>query len=105
MANASKNSMGSGAQGKGSGSGGMTDVDTEMLQENMVLSNRNKAQHAGGRGLDSKAVQNEQFQDHAGNHMSDEPAASPLDNATGGQARGASAPMTNASGEDSSLKK
>ena len=105
MANASKNNMGAGAQGKGSGVGGMTDLDEEMLEENQVLSNRDKAQHAGGRGLDSKAVQNEQFHDHAGNHMRDEPAASPADNPSRGQARGASAPMSNASSEDSSLKK
>ena len=105
MANASKNSMGKGTQGKGSGVGGMTDLDEEMLEENMVLSNRDKAQHADGRGLDSKAVQNEQFHDHVGNHMGDEPAASPAEGATAAQARGASSPMTNASSEDSSKKK
>jgi len=45
MANAGRKHMGSGSQGKGDGTGAMTDLDQEILPENMVLSNRNKAQH------------------------------------------------------------
>jgi len=54
-------------QGKGSGSGAMTDLQADLLPENMVLSNRDKAQHSGERGQDSKWVQTEQMEDHAAN--------------------------------------
>lgn len=67
MANANKKHFGAGSQGKGDGSGAMTVMDDEKLPDNMVLSNRDKAQHSQERGLDSKAVQTEQFQDHAAN--------------------------------------
>ncbi|WAJ29084.1 hypothetical protein [Antarcticirhabdus aurantiaca] len=63
MANASRNHIGAGAQGKRAGTGAMTDVPADLLEENMVLSNRDKAQHTGARGLDGKATQVEQFQD------------------------------------------
>jgi hypothetical protein len=33
----------------------------------MVLANRDKSQHSGERGLDSRQVQTEQYRDHAGN--------------------------------------
>jgi hypothetical protein len=72
MANASSKHFGSGAQGKQSGTGAMSDIDKSVLPENMVLSNRDKAQHSRERGLDSKAVQTEQFQDHEANHLDDE---------------------------------
>ncbi|WP_412759953.1 hypothetical protein [Methylobacterium litchii] len=72
MAKASKHSVGSGAQGKGSGSGAMTELPDGVLPENMVLSNRDKAQHSDERGLDGKNVQTEQYQDHAGNRRSDD---------------------------------
>ncbi|MCP8938314.1 hypothetical protein NK718_07290 [Alsobacter sp. SYSU M60028] len=72
MANASKKHMGPGAQGKGDGSGAMTDVPKDKIPENMVLSNHDKSRHSDERGLDSKAVQNEQFQDQAGNRLSDD---------------------------------
>jgi hypothetical protein len=68
MANADRKHMGSGSQGKGDGSGAMTELDPDILPENMVLSNRDKAQHSGERGLDSKTVQTEQYHDHAANH-------------------------------------
>ena len=71
MANANSKHMGSGAQGKGGGEGAMTDIDKDKLPENMVLSNRDKAQHSRERGLDSKSVQTEQFHDHAANRMDD----------------------------------
>lgn len=84
MANASKKHLGPGSQGKGDGSGGMTETDPQLLGENMVLSNRDKAQHGDGRGLDSKFVQVEQQQDTVANQMSaplDDPAETT--NATG----------------------
>jgi len=65
-----KNTMGAGTQGKGSGAGGMSgDAD---IPENMVLSNRDKAQHPEGRGMDGKAILTEQFQDHAANRLPEE---------------------------------
>ncbi|MFD1746759.1 hypothetical protein ACFSE1_14890 [Rhizobium helianthi] len=70
MANASSKHMGASAQGKGTGTGAMTDIEKEKLNENMVLSNRDKAQHSRERGLDSKAVQTEQYQDHEANKLS-----------------------------------
>lgn len=72
MANASSKHIGAGAQGKASGAGAMTEVDKEALPENMVLSNRDKAQHSRERGLDSKTVQTEQFHDHEANHLDDD---------------------------------
>lgn len=63
MANASKHHMNHDGQGKGSGSGGMTDLQEDLVGENQVLSNRDKAQHSDTRGLDSKAIQSEQAQD------------------------------------------
>jgi hypothetical protein len=67
MAKADRHNMGPGSQGKGSGSGAMTDLPDGMLEENMVLSNRDKSRHSDERGLDSKTVQTEQYQDHAAN--------------------------------------
>ncbi|MFB9949491.1 hypothetical protein ACFFP0_11565 [Rhizobium puerariae] len=63
--------MGGAARGKNSGNGAMTDIDRNVLPENMVLSNRDKAQHSRERGLDGKAVQTEQFHDHEANHLDD----------------------------------
>ncbi len=74
MANADKKHVGAGAQGKGDGSGAMTDLDRDVLPENMVLSNRDKAQHSQERGLDGKAVQTEQYHDHAANRQKNEGA-------------------------------
>jgi len=67
VANASKH-MGPGAQGKRSGTGAMTELPEGMLEENMVLSNRDKSRHSDERGLDSATVQTEQYHDHARNH-------------------------------------
>jgi hypothetical protein len=72
MAHASHKHFGPGAQGKGTGTGAMTDIEPEDIPENIVLSNRDKAQHSDERGLDSKSVQTEQFHDHAANRMSDD---------------------------------
>ena len=70
MAKAGKTSVGAGAQGKGSGSGAGSELDKDVLGENMVLSNRDKSQqHPPGRGLDSKTIENEQYQDQASNRQ------------------------------------
>jgi hypothetical protein len=71
MANADRKHIGSGAKGKGDGSGAMTDIDRDKLPENMVLSNRDKAQHSRERGLDGNSIQTEQFHDHAANKNPD----------------------------------
>ena len=71
MAKASKHHVGPNAQGKGSGSGAMTEIDKDMIGENMVLSNRDKSQHSDEQGLDSKTIENEQFQDQASNRQSE----------------------------------
>ena len=104
MANASKNNMGSGAQGKSSGTGAMTDdsIVDGRLEENMVLSNRDKSQHTGDRGLDGRMVQTEQFQDHSANHLVD--PAEAVDGRGANTSAVAGGPMSNQSGEQSSLK-
>jgi hypothetical protein len=56
---------GTGARERGVGA--MTDLQQDLLPENMVLSNRDKTQHSGERGQDSKWVQTEQLEDHAAN--------------------------------------
>ncbi|RUT80775.1 MULTISPECIES: hypothetical protein [unclassified Mesorhizobium] len=43
----------------------------DKLEENKVLSNRDKAQHSKERGLDSRQVATEQHQDHAANRLRD----------------------------------
>ncbi len=72
MANASRKHMGVGAQGKGSGSGAATEIDKDKIGDNMVLSNRDKAGHPTERGLDSKAIEDEQYQDQDSNKLRDE---------------------------------
>jgi len=69
MAHASSKHMGAASHGKSSGNGAMTDIDKDILPENMVLSNRDKAQHSRERGLDGKTVQTEQYHDHQSNHL------------------------------------
>jgi hypothetical protein len=99
VANASKTHMSPGSQGKGSGTGAMTELPEGILEENMVLSNRDKAQHTQERGLDSKTIQTEQYHDHAGNRRN-------FDQTLGGSANGSglAAPMSDTSSELSSLK-
>jgi hypothetical protein len=74
MAKASSKSFGSGAvQGKGDGTGAMTELDDEKVRKNQILSNRDKAQMSTDeRGLDSSAVQTMEFKDHAGNRRTDD---------------------------------
>ncbi len=69
MAHASRKHIGPGVQGKGDGTGALTDLDPEEIPANMILSNRDKAQHSDERGLDGRAVLTEQMQDHALNHI------------------------------------
>lgn len=69
MANASKKQIGAGAQGKGDGSGAGSTLEKNLVGENEVLSNRDKAQHNEQRGLDGKNVRNEQRQDHPANRQ------------------------------------
>jgi len=59
--------LGPGTKGKGAGTGGMTDGQTELIGDNMVLSNRDKSEHSRDRGQDSKWIQTEQLKDHAAN--------------------------------------
>ena len=63
MAKADRKHMGTGAQGKGSGSGAMTDLPREEVEDNAILSNRDKQQHTKERGQDSKRIQSEQHDD------------------------------------------
>jgi hypothetical protein len=52
---------------KGDGSGAMTDLQEDLVGENMVLSNRDKAESSRERGQDGRWVETEQFQDHNDN--------------------------------------
>ena len=99
MANASKTHMGPATQGKGSGTGAMTELPEGILEENMVLSNRDKKQHSHERGLDSKTIQTEQYHDHAGNRRNFDQM-----NGGSGNSSGLAMPMSDDSGERSSLK-
>jgi len=54
-------------KGKGAGAGAMTDLQDDLVGENMVLSNRDKAEHSRERGQDSKWVETEQLEDHVDN--------------------------------------
>jgi hypothetical protein len=59
--------------GKGDGTGAMTDVPKDKIGDNMVLSNRDKKQHSDIRGMDGKAIQTDQYQDHSANRLDEEP--------------------------------
>ena len=98
MANASKHHMGPAAHGKGSGTGAMTELPDGVLEENMVLSNRDKSQHSQERGLDSRTVQTEQYHDHSANrrNFGAEPGGQD------GNVSGLTSPMSDTSGQDSS---
>ena len=74
MSRGGKKHVGAGAHGKGSGTGANTDIEKEKIGDNMVLSNREKAQHSDQRGMDSKHIQNEQLQDHSANRLGDDAA-------------------------------
>lgn len=102
MAKADRHNMGPGSQGKGSGTGAMTELPEGILEENMVLSNRDKAQHSAERGLDSKFVQTEQYHDHAANRRNFDQT---LPDRAEQNTSGLEGPMTTTSGDDSSLHK
>ena len=70
MAQVDKKHFGKGSQGKGDGTGAMTSLPEGMLEENKVLSNRDKKQHTKDRGQDSAAIRTEQRQDDAGTRVS-----------------------------------
>jgi hypothetical protein len=55
------------AEAKGAGSGAMTNLQDELIGENMVLSNRDKAVESGDRGQDGKWIETEQLADHVAN--------------------------------------
>lgn len=67
MANADRKHFGAGAQGKGDGTGAMTELDDEKVRKNDILSNRDKAQATTEqRGLDSRNTQSQEYKDHSG---------------------------------------
>ena len=63
----SKTHFRSGIHGKGDGTGALTEISKDKIGDNMVLSNRDKSQHPDTRGMDGKAIQTEQYQDHSAN--------------------------------------
>jgi len=92
--------MGAGVQGKGDGTGGMTDLPDGVLGENMVLKNRDKSQHSAERGMDGRQIQTEQFHDHVAGHEGDEVE----DGIAAGNSSGLAGPMSNSTGTLSSLR-
>jgi hypothetical protein len=101
MANASKRHAGPGTQGKSAGTGAMTELPEGVLEENMVLSNRDKSRHSDGRGLDGRMVQTDQFHDHVGSRRNFD--AQP-DGRAPENTSGLSRPMSDSSDDDSSLR-
>ncbi|MGY4625181.1 hypothetical protein [Bradyrhizobium sp. USDA 4486] len=65
----SKTHFRSGMHGKSDGTGAFAEVPKEKIGDNMVLSNRDKKQHSDIRGMDSKSIQTEQYQDHSANRL------------------------------------
>jgi hypothetical protein len=72
MPHGGKTHIGAGAHGKGAGSGALTDISKDKIGDNMILSNRDKAQHSDISGMDSKFIQTEQYQDHSANRLIDD---------------------------------
>jgi len=75
MPNGSKTHIGSGAHGKSARTGALTDIPKDKVGDNMILSNRDKAQHSDIRGMDGKFIQTEQYQDHSANRLLDDEEA------------------------------
>ncbi|MHC2280864.1 hypothetical protein ACVME8_007507 [Bradyrhizobium diazoefficiens] len=75
MPNGGKTHIGSGARGKGAGTGALTDIAKDKVGDNMILSNHDKAQHSDIRGMDGKFIQTEQYQDHSANRLLDDEEA------------------------------
>jgi hypothetical protein len=72
MPSGGKTHIGSGAHGKGAGNGALTDIPKDKVGDNMILSNRDKAQHSDIRGMDGKFIQTEQYQDHSANRLAED---------------------------------
>ncbi|MDB5666434.1 hypothetical protein [Cypionkella sp.] len=71
MANADKKHFGAGLKGKNDGTGAMSEVTTEDIPANAVLSNRDK-KGSPERGLDGREIMTDQYQDHATNRRTDQ---------------------------------
>ncbi|RWC26391.1 hypothetical protein [Mesorhizobium sp.] len=69
MAQGDKKHFGKGTQGKGSGTGAMTELDKDAVVKNRMLSNRDKKQQSKDRGQDGNAIKTEQRQDHSANRQ------------------------------------
>lgn len=61
VGNGSKTHFRSGMHGKGNGTGAFAKISKEKIGDNMVLSNRDKAQHSDLRGMDGKSIQTEKI--------------------------------------------
>jgi hypothetical protein len=72
MPSGGKTHIGSGTHGKGGGNGALTDIPKDKIGDNMILSNRDKAQHSDIRGMDGKFIQTEQYQDHSANRLAED---------------------------------
>lgn len=64
MADANHKKFGATHQGKGDGSGAMSIIEPEDVEDGAVLSNRDKAEDSKGRGQDGKANLTRQHKDH-----------------------------------------
>ncbi len=53
--------------GQSSGTGATTELDDEKVRKNDILSNRDKAQRAPGRGLDGRGIQVDEYKDTPAN--------------------------------------
>jgi len=69
MANADHKKFGGHVQGKGDGTGAMSEIEPEELEANTVLSNRDKSQDTRDRGQDGRNNLTEQVEDHIGNRI------------------------------------
>lgn len=47
----------------------MTSLERDKIEENAVLSNRNKKQHGQERGLDGNRIKPDQYQDDAADRL------------------------------------
>ena len=61
--------FGKASQGKGDGTGAMTELDKDLVGENDILSNRDKQRHCKARGQDGNAIKTDLEQDHAANRL------------------------------------
>lgn len=66
MAHANHKKFGGHVQGKGDGTGAMSEIEPEDIEQSQVLSNRDKAQGSRDRGQDGRNNLTEQIEDHVG---------------------------------------